>query len=58
MNLADFIIDNMESILQDWQEYANSLPPGKRMNKTELRDHAKVMLQSIVKDLMAPQSVI
>lgn len=58
MNLADFIIDNMESILQDWQEYANSLPPGKRMNKTELRDHAKVMLQSIVKDLMAPQSVM
>lgn len=57
MNLANFITDNMESILQEWQEYANSLEPGKDMNKAELRDHAKAMLQSITKDLMAPQSM-
>lgn len=57
MNLANFITDNMETILQEWQEYANSLQPGKDMKKAELRDHAKDMLQSIAKDLMAPQSV-
>ena len=47
----------MESILQEWQEYADSLQPGKDMNKIELRDHAKAMLESIAKDLMTPQSV-
>ncbi|MDO8961912.1 MAG: diguanylate cyclase [Methylophilus sp.] len=56
MNLGLFITENMESILQEWQEYANSLKQGKLLSKVELRDHAKVMLQSMVKDLSAPQS--
>lgn len=56
MNLGNFITENMESIVQEWQDYANSLQQGNQMSKTELRDHAKAMLQSIVKDLAAPQS--
>ena len=56
MNLASFITDNMESILQAWQEYAKTLQQGKDMSKVELRDHAKAMLQAMAKDLMAPQS--
>jgi diguanylate cyclase (GGDEF)-like protein/PAS domain S-box-containing protein len=56
MKLSNFITENMESILQEWQNYAQSLPLGKHMTKIELRDHAKVMLQAIVKDLKAPQS--
>jgi diguanylate cyclase (GGDEF)-like protein/PAS domain S-box-containing protein len=56
MNLANFITGNMESILQEWQEYAQSLQTGKDMSKVELRDHAQAMLQSMAKDLMAPQS--
>lgn len=57
MNLANFITNNLEVILQEWEEYANSLAPGKNMNKVALRDHAKAMLESMAKDLMAPQSV-
>lgn len=56
MNLANFITDNMEPILQEWQEYAKSLRQGKSMGKIELRDHAQAMLLSMAKDLMAPQS--
>ena len=56
MKLSHFITENMESIVQEWQDYAQSLPLGKHMTKIELRDHAKVMLQAIVKDLKAPQS--
>ncbi|MBC7787408.1 MAG: diguanylate cyclase [Methylophilaceae bacterium] len=56
MNLADFITENMESILQEWEEFANSLAGSKELNKEELRDHAKVMLSTISKDLMSPQS--
>lgn len=56
MNLGDFITKNMESILQEWQDFANSLKQGKHLSKVELRDHAKAMLQSMVKDLNASQS--
>jgi diguanylate cyclase (GGDEF)-like protein/PAS domain S-box-containing protein len=56
MKLSHFITENMESIVQEWQDYAETLQQGKHMSKIELRDHAKVMLQSIVKDLTAPQT--
>lgn len=56
MNLANFITENMEPILQAWQEYAGSLQQGKDMTKVELRDHAKAMLQAMAKDLMTSQS--
>ncbi len=56
MNLDHFITKNMEYILQEWQDYAYSLQQGKHMSKRELRDHAKAMLQSMVKNLIAPQS--
>ena len=56
MNLANFITENMESILIEWQEYATSLEVCKRLSKDELRDHAKVMLTTIAQDLMSPQS--
>jgi diguanylate cyclase (GGDEF)-like protein/PAS domain S-box-containing protein len=56
MKLSNFITENMESIVQEWQDYAESLQQGKHMSKIELRDHAKAMLQSIVKDLTAPQT--
>jgi len=56
MNLANFITDNMEPILQAWEEYAGSLQQGKDMLKVELRDHAKAMLNAMTKDLMTLQS--
>lgn len=56
MQLGQFITENMEAILLEWQAYAKSLPPGKHMAKVALRDHAKAMLLSIVKDLSTAQS--
>ena len=56
MNLADFITQNMEPILQEWEDFANSLESTRDFNKQELRDHAKVMLITITEDLMSPQS--
>ncbi|MES2499948.1 MAG: GGDEF domain-containing protein [Pseudomonadota bacterium] len=57
MSLGDFIIENMESILQEWEDYACSLNQGKHLSKVDLRDHAKAMLQSMVNDLKASQTV-
>lgn len=56
MNLSIFITENMEAILQEWQEFAKSLEIGKSLNKEELRDHAKVMLNAVAQDLVSPQS--
>ena len=56
MKLADFILKNMERFLQEWEDFANTLPPAKDMDKLALRDHAKALLESIVKDISTPKS--
>jgi signal transduction histidine kinase len=55
--LSDFILENMESILQAWEDFARTIePPALTMDDTELRDHAKLMLTDIATDLQTPQT--
>lgn len=55
--LGVFIRDNMESILQAWEDFARTIePPALTMDDTELRDHAKQMLHAIANDLGTAQS--
>jgi len=54
--LADFIRDNTEQILAEWETFARGLPLGDSMNIIALRDHAKEMLGVISADLSAPQT--
>ncbi len=54
--LADYIREEIEPILQDWEDFAQTLLHGKHMDKTGLRDHAKVMLMEIADDLDSHQS--
>ncbi|MBT2339542.1 MULTISPECIES: sensor histidine kinase [Pseudomonas] len=57
MRLADFIIDNIEPILQAWEEFAKTLTPAADgMNTAALRDHAEHMLRVIAADLRTPQT--
>jgi signal transduction histidine kinase len=57
VRLSDFILENMEPILQAWEDFARSIePPALTMDDTELRDHAKLMLGAIAADLKTPQS--
>lgn len=57
MRLSDFISQHTDSILQSWESFARSLEtPGLPMNKLALRDHAALMLSTIVKDLRTPQT--
>ncbi len=56
MRLADFIREDIEPILQDWEEFANSLIRAERMDKAGLRDHARQMLLAIADDLDSRQS--
>jgi signal transduction histidine kinase len=57
VRLADFIEKNFEPILAEWVTFAStSGPAGEAMDRAELRDDAKAMLQNIVTDLRTPQT--
>lgn len=54
--LSDFIRENTEEILSEWETFARGLPMGGSMDIVALRDHAKEMLGVIALDLDTPQT--
>jgi signal transduction histidine kinase len=55
--LGSFIHHNMEPILQAWEDFARTIePPALTMDDTELRDHARQMLQAFAADLATSQT--
>jgi signal transduction histidine kinase len=56
MRLADFIRHNTHAIVDQWESFAASLPPGADMESLALRDHAEEILQAIATDLDSYQS--
>ncbi|WP_181298656.1 sensor histidine kinase [Pseudomonas sp. Q2-TVG4-2] len=57
MRLATFILDNLEPILQSWEDFARTIPGASRtMDTKALRDHAEQMLRTIAEDLSIHQS--
>jgi PAS domain S-box-containing protein len=58
MRLASFISDNLEPILQAWEDFARTIEtPEAAMDARGLRDHAALMLQTIIIDLDQPQTM-
>lgn len=57
MRLSKFIAENVEVILQEWEDFAGTLHSLDSANKTQLRDHAKAMLAVVCLDLDSYQSV-
>ena len=56
-NLADFLHDNIDKILSEWEAFARTLlPSAATMDSLALRDHAKQILQAIAKDIVTEQS--
>lgn len=55
--LADFIRNNLDAILQAWEDFARTIePPALTMDDTALRDHAQLMLLAFATDLERPQT--
>ncbi|MDZ4700096.1 MAG: histidine kinase dimerization/phospho-acceptor domain-containing protein [Rhodothermales bacterium] len=57
MELAHFILTNIEPILMEWESFARSLEPGKTMTRLALRGDAEMILRATVRDMAATQSV-
>ena len=55
MRLADFIRQNLEQILQEWEDFAVTLQPLAEETQKKLRDHAAQMLAVICTDLETEQ---
>lgn len=57
MRLADFILANMERIVDRWEAFAATLvPAASHMGSFELRDHAQQILEAIATDLRTSQT--
>jgi signal transduction histidine kinase len=57
MRLSQFITENLEDILAEWEAFAASLlAPGQVMTSLALRDHASQILLAIAEDIESNQS--
>jgi hypothetical protein len=57
LRLADFILDQNEAILQEWDKFARTVEPSaSSMTIKELRNHAAEMLKCVANDLRTTQS--
>jgi hypothetical protein len=55
MRLSLFILDNLDAILAEWEDFAATLAPLEDADRTELRDHATAVLKVIATDLETAQ---
>src|SRR6185503_3902695 len=57
MKLSQFIVENLEEITAEWEEFAKSLlPSGQVMTSLALRDHATQILRAIAEDIASNQT--
>jgi signal transduction histidine kinase len=57
MKLDKFILQNMEAILTEWENFARDIQPADGdMSILELRDHAEAVLRAMAADLVTPQT--
>ena len=56
MKLSQFIKASLDSIVDDWEDFARTLPAGKSMTRLALRDHSREILQSIAAEMERPKS--
>ncbi len=56
MQLSEFILENIEPILVEWEAFARSLLPGASMTPTALRDDAELILRATARDMQIPQT--
>lgn len=56
MRLPPFIRNNMEAILDEWQQFAASIPSGRALDRRALRNDAQRILAAIAVDMETSQT--
>lgn len=57
MRLSQFIHDQVDALVADWEIFARTLPAGKAMSRLALRDHCREILLTIAAEMERPKSV-
>nr|MCU0259286.1 sensor histidine kinase [Solirubrobacteraceae bacterium] len=56
MTLSEFVLENIEPLLEDWTRFARTVPAARELDVAGLRDHAEAMLRAIAADMLVEQS--
>jgi diguanylate cyclase (GGDEF)-like protein/PAS domain S-box-containing protein len=56
VRLAQFILENLEPILDEWADFAKGMAVSMAMDRPSLRDHARGILETIAADLQCTQT--
>jgi signal transduction histidine kinase len=56
VTLAKFILENMEDILTQWDEFARTLSSSSGLGQDAVRNHAERMLRTVAAEMMSSQS--
>ena len=56
MRLSEFIVANLEEIVQEWAVFAGTILPEKHFNEAELRNDAAEMLMTIAREMETDQT--
>lgn len=56
MRLGEFIRQNLEPVLMEWENFARTILPAANLDTAALRDHARDILLATVRDMDTPQS--
>jgi len=57
MHLSEFILANIEPIVDEWEQFAATITPAADyLDSTALRDHASAILRAAARDMSKPQS--
>ena len=55
MRLSDFIVQHVDRIVDEWEQFARSLAQDS-LTRTDLRDHARSILLAAARDMCTAQS--
>jgi hypothetical protein len=58
MRLAEFILNNVEPILIEWESFARSIWPALPSGRIVVRDHAENILRATVADMTSAQTPV
>lgn len=57
MRLPEFLVQNVDRIVDQWERYAETLTPAaETMDRAALRDHARAILLAAARDMVKPQN--
>jgi signal transduction histidine kinase len=56
MRMSEFLLENIEPILAEWEEFARTIPDKPHRSRLQLLDHAREMLVVIAHDMEMEQS--